>query len=91
MADKICNHCGHMREKTGIFIDKIDDKHIWLIYYHKGEKIFKQPLALAFRDHLKPIHQQDIDSGQVAEGYQPETSFEKLKIHKALIKELDIA
>ncbi len=77
--------------KHGIYIDEIDDKHIWLIYYHKGEKIFRQPLALAFREYIEPLHQQDIDSGQVAEGYQPETAFGKLKLSKAMKKELDIA
>jgi len=77
--------------KHGIYIDEIDDKHVWLIYYHKGEKIFRQPLALALRDYLEPIHQQDIDSGDVANGFQPETAFGKLKLIKAMTKEVDIA
>ncbi len=77
--------------KHGIYIDEIDDKHVWLIYYHEDKQIYKQPLARTFRDYLAPIHQKDIDSGQVAQGYQPETAFGKLKLHKAIKKEIDIA
>jgi len=80
-----------MGRKTGIHIDKIDDKHVWLVYYHKGEKIWSEPLAKVFRDYLEPLHQQDIDSGQVAEGFQPETAFGKLKLSKAIDKEILIA
>ena len=77
--------------KTGIFIDEIDDKHVWLTYYHKDVKIFRQPLARALRDYLEPLHQQDIDSGDVANGFQPETAFGKLRLSKSITKEIDIA
>lgn len=77
--------------KTGIFIEEITDKHVWLIYYHNDTPIYKQPLAQTFRNYLEPIYQQDIDSGQVAEGFQPETAFAKLKLSKAVDKEIKIA
>jgi len=80
-----------MGRKTGIHIDKIDEDHVWLIYYHDGMKIWSEPLAKVFRDYLEPTHQKDIDSGQVAQGYQPETAFGKLKLSKAIKKEIDIA
>lgn len=77
--------------KTGIFVDKIDDKHLWLIYYHNGKAIYKQPFAQSIRDHLEPFVEQDKESGDYAQGFQPEVSFEKLKISKALTREVDIA
>ena len=77
--------------KHGIYIEEIDDKHVWLVYYHEDKAIMKQPLARTLRDYLEPIHQQDIDSGQVAEGFQPETAFAKLKLIKSIKKEIDIA
>lgn len=80
-----------MGEKTGIFIDKIDDKHVWLIYYHDGMKIWSEPLAKVLRDYLEPMYQQDIDSGDVAKGFQPEKAFGKLKLSTAIKKEIDIA
>jgi hypothetical protein len=78
-------------EKTGIFIEEITDKHIWIAYYHKDIIIMKQPLGQTFRDYLEPIHQKDIESGEVLRGFQPETAIAKLKLSKAIQKELDIA
>jgi len=80
-----------MSEKTGIFIDEIDSKHVWLVYIHEGKEICKQPLALAIRDHLEPAYQMDIDSGEVACGFQPKTAIEKMKVTKAIEKEIKMA
>jgi len=79
------------KKRTGIFIHEIDEKHVWLIYYHEGEAIFKQPLAQTLRSHLEPFYQQDIDSGEVERGFQPETAFAKLALDRAIDKELLIA
>ena len=80
-----------MNDKTGIFVDKIDDKHLWLVYYHDGKAIYKQPFAQSIRDHLEPFVGQDKESGDYARGFQPAVSFEKLKISKILKREVNIA
>ncbi len=77
--------------KQGIFIEEINEKHVWLIYYHKGLAIYKQPLAQTFRDYLEKFHQMDHDSGEIEKGFQPETTLAKLRLKKSVDKEIDIA
>ena len=77
--------------KNGIFIHEITDKHIWLIYYHNGKAIYKQPMAQTFRDYLEPDYQKDIDDGQVANGFRPEFAFAAMRLSKAIDKELEMA
>jgi hypothetical protein len=74
--------------KHGIFIHEITDKHVWLVYYHKGKAIYKQPMAQTFRDFLSVEYQQDIDSGEVAKGFRPEFAFAALRLGDAIDKEL---
>ena len=66
-------------------------KHVYLQFEIDGEAIFRKPLAGCIREYLEPIHQKDIDSGQVAKGFQPETALAKVQLSRALNKELQIA
>lgn len=77
--------------KQGIFIEEINEKHVWLIYYHNDVAIYKQPLAKTFRDYLEPFHQTDHNSGEIGKGFQPETALAKLRLKKSVDKEIDIA
>tara|TARA_R110000851_G_scaffold72413_22_gene160516 strand:- start:4451 stop:4705 length:255 start_codon:yes stop_codon:yes gene_type:complete len=78
-------------DETGIFISKITDKHIWVVYVHEGKPIFEQPIAQTFRDHLEESYNLDVKSGEVAKGFQPETAFAKVKLLNRIEDEVKIA
>jgi hypothetical protein len=81
----------YSEDETGVFISRITDKHVWLVFVYNGKPIYEQPMATVFRDHLSEAHQLDVDSGQVSQGFQPATAFAKLKLQRLVEGEIDIA
>lgn len=79
--------------KHGIFIDKerTTKDVVWVTFYNYGEQIYSEPIAHAFRKYLEPAYQMDIDSGNTEKGHQPETALAKLRLYKAIEKDINKA
>ena len=75
---------------SDIIIESVG-KHVYLQFEHEGKPIYRKPLALCLREYLDSVRQKDIDSGEFAKGFQPETALEKMKLLNALEKEVKIA
>jgi len=72
-------------------VDCEGSDHLWLQFEVYGVPIFRQAFAQCVRDYMEPIHQKDIDSGDVTKGLQPETAFAKLALMKKTKREINIA
>ena len=63
----------------------LEDKINWLTFYHEGQAIYKETLAQALRDCLKPEYEADMAR---SDGYNTEQAFKKVEILEALRAEL---
>lgn len=71
-----------------IVIDKVENEQVFLVVEHKGGKVYGVRLAQVIRDWTEPEYQAARAAGETQSA---DFALKKVRLHRAMKKELDVA